>query len=217
MTTTEELDTESSRSDLLPLWLIRVIQGLALVLAIALLVAHSLGWSAVHIDGVSIALLVVIAGIPLSGRLRRLKWGEFEAEIGPRTVSRLRATTDELPASSPADDPGPLGVPELIRRDPALGLAKLRLDLEAELRKIVGEIPSGRPSTVGVLAREARRRGLLPEPVLSALNEVVDVANRAIHGAYVSQDTAATIADSGLRLLATLRDFSVWHEEPKGH
>jgi hypothetical protein len=206
MATIGESDTDSSRADLLPLWLIRLIQVLAVVAAIALLVAHSLSWSAVHIDGVSIALLVVIAGVPLSGRLRRLKWGEFEAEIGPRTVSRLRATTDELPASSPAEDPGPLGVPELIRRDPALGLAKLRLDLEAELRRIVGEIPGGRPSTVGLLAREARRRDLLPGTILSALNEVVDVANRAIHGAYVSQDTAATIADSGLRLLATLRE-----------
>jgi hypothetical protein len=58
-------------------------------LAFALLTAHTLGWSALTIDGTTLALPGLIAIAPLLEYVRKIKLGDFEAEIDPREVAAV--------------------------------------------------------------------------------------------------------------------------------
>src|SRR3954471_8818275 len=71
------------------------------VLAIALLVAHSFKWDKVAVDTTSLGLLALILLIPLAPRIRRLSAGGFEAEIGPKDAQQLQASASDLPGAEP--------------------------------------------------------------------------------------------------------------------
>ena len=108
-------------------------------------------------------------------------------------------------------------VEELIRRDPPLGLAKLRIDLEREIKKLHARYePTGRrPQALGSMIRDLQSRDVLPPEIAAPLAEVNALANRAVHGEYVPRDVAADIAEVGLRVLSALQ-WMTDDQEPTG-
>jgi hypothetical protein len=94
----------------------------------------------------------------------------------------------------------------LLELDKALALAKVRMDLEAELRQIArAQDVVSRARSAGALANELGQKGILPRPLISALLEVISVANQAIHGANISDETAASVVRTASDLLDSLR------------
>ena len=93
---------------------------------------------------------------------------------------------------------------DLVGRDNALALAKLRMDIEAKLRK-VAESNNIDPRQVSLgpmwLGQDLARRGILPMDLLAVMNDVIKTCNSAIHGAEVTNDDAYRIVDAGRRLL----------------
>ena len=57
------------------------------LVALLLLIAHTFAWRQINVDVVTILLLAVIALFPLIELIRKVKIGEFEAEIAPREVA----------------------------------------------------------------------------------------------------------------------------------
>ena len=57
--------------------------------ALALLVVHSIGVTAVIVDNTSLVLLLIILASPFIAAIRKIKIGEFEAEIQPDEVKRV--------------------------------------------------------------------------------------------------------------------------------
>jgi hypothetical protein len=191
-----------------------------------LLIAHTLEIDAVTVDTTSLGLLAVLLLVPLAPYIRRLSAGGVEAEIGAEEAQQLQQAAAELPPAQPGPDrpPEELTVEELIERDPPLGLAKVRIDLEREVRDIYAtHVPDGlrRGRALGQMTRELADRHVLPPEIVAPLMDVTALANRAVHGEYVPRDIAEDIADVGLRVLNALRlmnqappDAS---EAPPGH
>jgi hypothetical protein len=206
----------------LPEWLAKRIYPAVIVVVLALLVLHTSGWDRVDVDTTSVALIGLLLLLPLVHSIRRFKVGDFfEAEIEPEDVQRLRAKAAELPALTEERDEPPdavaLDVIELVRRDPVLGLAKLRIDLETELRRrfdqLVADPTRGldpkmradRRQSAGAMLGALQDADAIPPEVASTLRDVLLLANRVVHGEYVRADVALEIAELGLRALDALR------------
>lgn len=104
--------------------------------------------------------------------------------------------------------PWDLSAGQLVGADNALALARLRMDVEHELRRIAHEAQidlSVRPVGAIGLARELVSREALPGTFLEALQEIMMVCNRGIHGAEVPDEVAAAVVRVGGQLLERLR------------
>ncbi len=97
---------------------------------------------------------------------------------------------------------------QLIATDKPLALAKLRLDLERELRRIAldTKIDLGpHPSGVMTVARALAQADGIPSTYLNALDEIVKVCNSGIHGEDIPEVTALAVVALGTQLLEQLR------------
>lgn len=179
----------------------------------ALLVAHTFsGKGQPTVDTTSLGLLALLLVVPLAPYITKLRAAGVEAEIGRAELRELRLLATDLPgvpdpmtAHEPTED---LDVSELTKRDPQLGLAKLRMDIESEVRRIYGQRvpdPARRGLSLGPMTRELIQRDALPAEIAAPLQDVSALANRAIHGEYIAQESAEEIALIGLRVLEALR------------
>ncbi|MFQ5630048.1 MAG: hypothetical protein ACE5I1_14875 [bacterium] len=103
--------------------------------------------------------------------------------------------------------PWELTVGQLVGVDNSLALAKLRMDIEKELRKVAYENNidiQTRPLGVIGLANELVNKKLLPTSLLEALKEIISVCNQAVHGTEVSDHTTASVVRVGTQFLERL-------------
>lgn len=181
--------------------------------ALALLVAHISKWDKLQVDTIALALLGLILIVPLMDFVRKIRIGEFEAEIAPREVARARAKVSSDLATGPRQQGWGTerysSVIELARQDPQLGLAKLRIDLEQSLRALHSFGDHGgqrrRSAGLGRLAEDLARRGQISPQLAAALRDVIPLVNRAIHGEYVRTQDAGELAVLGTQLLEELK------------
>jgi hypothetical protein len=198
----------------MPRWLAPPIYVFVGVAAVSLLVAHTFsGKEQPAVDTTSLGLLALLLILPLAPYITKLRAAGVEAEIGRQDLRDLRKLATDLPgtpdsaALSSADE---LEVIELTKRDPQLGLAKLRMDIEKEVRRIYGQRipkPARRGLSLGPMTRELVQQDALPPEIAAPLQDVSALANRAIHGEYVAQDSAEEIAQIGVRVLEALRSL----------
>lgn len=179
-------------------------------LALLLLVIHTFGWGALRVDSTSIFLLVLIVLAPLSDLIKKIKFGEFEAEIRTREIEKV----SESLSFSEADNPSTSAqiqsdIPKLVESDPQLGMAKLRIELEKIIKVIyfrverpdfdIDRVPLAR------LMNELAEKRVIPIELLSSIRDVLSLANRAIHGESIKASDAESLAQLGVKVIAELR------------
>jgi hypothetical protein len=205
-----------------PNWLPPVLYVFVAIATGGLLIAHTFFESECpRVDTTTLGLLGLLLIVPLAPYVTKLRAGELEAQIGLVDAQRLRSQAGELPrilgadraTQQPEDE---LGVIELTERDPPLGLAKLRMDLERETRRIYQQRvsrPAVRGLALGMMVRELVREEALPREIAAPLQDVLGLANRAIHGEYVQREAAEEIAEVGVRVLEALEGLEIPPED----
>lgn len=180
------------------------------ILAFALLVTHTFGWGDLYIDTTSILLLVVIVLAPLSELVKKIKIGDFEAEIGSREVEKISKIL-KMSEIGETDKPSLLhsDIPKLVESDPQLGMAKLRIELEKLIKVIyfrveqpefdIDKVPLTR------LINKLVERRVIPVALLSSVQDVLSLANRAIHGESIKTQDAESLANLGVKIITELR------------
>lgn len=186
---------------------LRFAQVLVFALTSILLVAHTFRWSWFRVDAISMALLAGLILIPLVELIRKIKLGNFEAEIGREEVARVRAeaelelsTVDIEGAAHPEEV-----IKQLLTEDPRLALAHVRMELELSLRRLYAIANGVDPVEVrfplGRLVREIERSEILNAGIGRSLRDVISLANRAVHGEAVDCAAAEELAQLGYRLI----------------
>ena len=97
---------------------------------------------------------------------------------------------------------------DILGLDNELALAKVRIELERELRRIAYSRDidiASRPFGVMGLARELVARHVLPSEWIESLKEVTSACNQAIHGREIPDEVAVLVVRVGSRLLEQLR------------
>ncbi len=78
----------------------KVILSTSVMLTVGLLVAHTLQWTRLTVDNVTLALVGILFAIPFFESIKKIRFGEFEAEIAPKEVAAVVAkASSDLPAS----------------------------------------------------------------------------------------------------------------------
>lgn len=99
----------------------------------------------------------------------------------------------------------------LLVQDPALALAKIRIDIERELRRISIEndiLQANHRAHLGWMLRNLEQRGVLPSPVFSAIGDVLPLCNAASHGEDISINDARLVVELGEDIIRVLRASS---------
>ncbi len=202
-------------------WLLRHSWLLVLATAFSLLVAHTFSFDIVVVDNTTLILLAVILISPLASSIRRIKLGNFEAEIDSKEVDQIMRETEaslekvtDAGEIEPEYEQPPLilrtidYIVSLVATDPVLALIQLRIELEKILRR-TARTRSRRASLSGVTPLSLVLRDLvaaktLKAPLADSVRSVVDVANRASHGHEIAQSDVERIVDVGTTLLERL-------------
>jgi hypothetical protein len=209
-------------------FVVRHLWWVVLLAAAGLLVVHSLSVQGIVVDNTSLILLLIVLASPFIAAIKRIKIGEFEAEIQPSEVKQVaKQVQAALPAPAPDEAPPRsaydtgAAILELVETDPVVALAKLRIEFETRLRRlfdrVAGTSAGGRARVIslGRLVRELVAREVFDRDFGSSLLDVIGICNRAIHGEDIRDVDARQIAESGTELLdvleRTVRTFAVLH------
>lgn len=190
--------------------------------AVILLVAHSFRFP-LEIDNTSIFLLIVMLLSPFVSTVRKLKFGDFEAEIDPKEVTRVRedaerglAQNPTPPESAPEISRTVAEIRKMVHTDQVLALAKLRIEIEKVLRRTAealemrgGDLVSAMSSaqrvpSIGALLHRLAAQEVIPQEIATPLRDVIALCNRAIHGEVVKDSDAIAIVETGTGLLESL-------------
>lgn len=190
----------------------RLVQVLVTFATAFLLMAHVLKWNAVRVDSIALALLGLLLVIPLAELIRKVKVGDFEAEIGKAEVASVeaKASVELAPAKESPYSAGEERVLELADEDPRLALAKVRIDLEESVNRLYAATSKGgtdpKRLSLGRVVESLVKDQILAAPVGIALREVISLANRAVHGEHVEQPAATELALLGIRLAREIQE-----------
>lgn len=185
-----------------------------LLLGLAMLVAHTFSFSLVEVDNTSIILLLVIFLSPFISAITKIKYGDFEAEIDPEEVQRIKkevsaqvSEADE-PAQNSEIEKTANNISGLLELDPVLALAKLRMELEKVLTKLYRmshrEDKSNRFIPLTQIIQKLSNAGVLPKDFARTTREVISISNRAIHGEDIRKQDADSVVESGISLLTEI-------------
>ncbi|MFC1947443.1 hypothetical protein ACFLXY_05945 [Chloroflexota bacterium] len=86
-------------------------------------------------------------------------------------------------------------VKDLVKSDPVLSLAALRIEIERKLSLFVGVLglPSNNQMSASRIVRILKERDILSIEQVSALQKIINMCNKAIHGVQVSESEAIEI------------------------
>jgi hypothetical protein len=194
---------------------------MVLLIAVALLGSHTFGVQRISVDNTSLILLVLILISPFVAAIKKVKIGEFEAEIEPEEVKRVTASAEKsLPVteatpplvSEPGDE-----IKRLAENDPIIALAKLRIEYETRLRRLSERVGVERrnPAALSAVIRELVAREVFPPAFGASLRDVIAICNRAVHGEEIRDEDAREMIDTGVDLLLvlerTVREYGLLH------
>jgi hypothetical protein len=200
---------------------------LVLLTALVMLVCHGLGVRRVVVDNTSLILLALVLISPFVAAIKRIKIGEFEAEIQPDEVARLAQQAKKSLSSEPSVRPLPpetseasAAIRDLAETDPVVALAKLRIEVESRLRRLdrrpnLSGADQGRSAPLTQVIRELVSRQVLWPEFGTSLRDVISICNRAVHGEDIRDVDARRIINTGTELLEvldrTVRDYASAH------
>jgi hypothetical protein len=169
----------------------------------------------IKVDNTSIIFLLIIALSPFISAITKIKFGDFEAEIDPKEVQKIK---DEVSTQvSEADKSGQTpeidntmnAIRGLVDSDPILALAKLRIEIEKVLNKLyrmtrTSNHQQKKLMSAGQLAYLLSTTEILPKDIAGSIREVIYICNRAIHGEEIRQQDAKSVVEAGTSLLSEL-------------
>jgi hypothetical protein len=192
---------------------------ITMLLALAMLIAHTASFDLVRIDNISIILLLVMLLSPFVTAITKIKIVEFEAEVNPEEVRRIKEEvstqlrdTDDV-TLSPGIENTIESIEGMVNSDPVLALAKLRIELEktlARLYRMTNKEAQRQRLSAGQLVTRLANAEVLSSSIARSIREVISICNRAIHGEDIRQQDARYVVEAGAMLLREL--FSQIHE-----
>jgi len=197
-------------------FLITNLWWITLAVALILLIAHTIPYNPVNVDHVSVILLLVIFLSPFLSAIKKIKIGDFEAEIDPNEVQKIRDEVSKVADTEKAEQLPEIentikNIKALVESDPVLALAKLRLELEKILNHIYRATHKGERHDhfipVGKLAHALASKELIPKDIARTTREVVSICNRAMHGEDIRDKDAESVIESGSFLLYELSSY----------
>lgn len=191
---------------------------LLFITILILIIVHGCFNKYFKVDNTTVLLLLILILLPYLHLIRKIKYGDFEAEIKPEEVKKIEGKATKIPEKKQEDtlDFGKTDYLEsLAQRDPELALAKVRIEIEKRLRSL-GEIYLPKSKVLfhlgirNILAA-LKKNKIIDSPLASVLEDVISVANRAIHGETVSKRSACKLIEISNKIIVRLDYIVIQH------
>jgi hypothetical protein len=185
-----------------------------IVLIIFLLIVSGIENKFYHVNNFTVILLIVLILLPYFPLIKKIKYGDFEAEISPKEVDDIKEASNNIPKQNiegelqdPLDE-----IWGMVNSDPQLALAKVRIEIEKRLKTIfqITQNENEKIPKRGVTyyIDKLNKKKIIEKNVLSVIEDIVSVANRAIHGEKISTDSAAELIETAYDIIFHL-DFII--------
>jgi hypothetical protein len=160
--------------------------------------------------------IVLLAAFLAGAAVQRVLLGHYEFSLGPLALKEITGTVlqekvhDAMAAMpTPSAEAPAEAVPEptwATVDDPNLALAGWRIDLEQTLRDLAEHYGiQERRAGVGQLLRLLSQREVLNPGAIPRLEDLLSLANQAVHGAQVDASVLPVLRSDGRRVLEYLR------------
>lgn len=176
-----------------------------------LLLLHTFFNKHLTIDNTTVLLLVVVLLIPFLPWVTRIKYGDFEAEIGREEIREIKNDLDKTAQqpsnASPARKDELESLRELIHTDATVALLKIRLAIEERLRSLMIAYEPERSkerTNISPMVHILKHAGVMDDQLASAIRGVASVANRALHGESIAEANLDDVVDIALRVIRSL-------------
>ncbi|MEW5720325.1 MAG: hypothetical protein AB1817_17000, partial [Chloroflexota bacterium] len=158
-----------------------------------------------------------IALSPFISAITKIRFGDFEAEIDPKEVQKIKDEVTAQVTDTGQTRPTPEAentlnaIHRLVDSDPILALAKLRIELEKSLNKLYrmtqADSQRQRPMSAGQLAYSLSTAEILPKDIAQSIRQVISICNRAIHGEEIRHQDAKSVVEVGTSLLSEIASY----------
>jgi hypothetical protein len=161
-------------------------------------------WPDSPIDAITLGLLVVAVLPWLSTLIKSAELpGGFKIEFQDVQAAGAKVTESQADAHTLTPTPAPSHI-DMSERDPNLALVGLRIEIEKRLRALAERHGLDDTPSISRIVLQLRDLGVLNDPSVSGLQELVMAGNQAAHGASVDPRAAAWAIDYGPQVLAVL-------------
>ncbi|HSW48046.1 MAG TPA: hypothetical protein VLG67_03095 [Candidatus Saccharimonadales bacterium] len=176
---------------------------------IVLIFIHGLSDNFFRIDSTTVLLLVIIIFIPYIPLIKKIKYGNFEAEITTDEIRKIEKKVEQIPEKKQKklSSEKPDILKDLVDSDPALALAKARIEIEKRIRSLAQIYAKDKlrgKFNLTEIVISLFEKEVIEETLENLLVDIITVANRAIHGEFVSKDDAIRLVDIANRAIEEL-------------
>lgn len=185
------------------------------LITFVLLIIHTFSISDIKIDNITLALLLLLLISPFISQIKKIKWGELEAEIDPKEIQKVKDVVDaKISLSISNSKNGEPPIPEaeeifknimtMVETDYILALAKLRIVLVQKVCKLyrlaLGTRDNRESVTIAKIIHELSLREVLPIDFAHPLKEILYFCNRVVHGERIKVNDSKKIIEIGIAL-----------------
>ena len=183
------------------------------IITLVLLIVHVFSIKLILIDNITLILLCILIISPLSLGLKKIKFGNFEAELVANEVKEIAQETSKAKENIEQDfDSSPYqiiidNIHKLSKQDYIIALVKLRMELENIANKIYNKLGI-KSNEKNITLRQKidilLKNEIIDRRVANILSKVISVCNKAIHCEEIGKEDALSIIDNGTWLLEVL-------------
>ena len=144
-------------------------------------------------------------------RIKKITGAGVSAEM-TEEVNEIARKVNEIPQKGEQTDEESeniVNLKELAESDPQLALAKIRIEIEKQLKLLYDiyfpEITRyGNRLSARSMLESLRKKGIVEQPLTAVLQDIIGVANKAIHGENISPENAVRLIDTASTALSEL-------------
>lgn len=194
------------------------------IITFILLIMNLFSIGNLTINNNTLILLIILIIISLLPNIKKIKFGDFEAERFSNDVEqfdiqaeKVKKDKDELSDDSNEIIPKTKieeDINQLLGTNHIMALVKLRMELERVVTKVYkAYVRSLNEVSLMKKINTLEQKEIIDNEISSLLFDVIKICNQAVHAQEVSKDEAETIVDHGLWLLKQLSSISFLNPE----
>lgn len=151
-------------------------------------------------------------------QIKKITGAGVSAEM-TEEVNEIARKVNEIPQKvekPEEEDENLLNLKELAESDPQLALAKVRIEIEKQLNLLYdiyvpeNTRPRYRLSPRSIL-ENLRKKDIIEQPLAAVLQDIIGVANKAIHGEDISPENAVKLIETANTALSELEYVIINH------
>lgn len=176
---------------------------------VLILFLHLFKASFVLIDNTTILLMILVLLTPFASHIKKIKWGDFEAEL-EKDIKKLEEKVEEIKpgevvskrTDSLADE-----LYELAQKDDVLAFAKLRIEIEVRLKRLFTF--SEKKSSYGIrtMVQTLTATGVIDNRIRNMILDITSILNRVVHGDIATEAKIDTVLNIGIKIIDELDDI----------